>query len=125
MTIRLLQSDDIDEIKLIHEKFYKREFDLPNFANDFLTSFIVCDDSGIITVAGIKPIAEIIAVTNKDVSPRRRRSALLSILESSSYIGKRYNFDQLHAFVQDCNWERQLKHVGFSDCKGHALYINI
>ena len=125
MIIRALELNDLEQLKQIHAKFYANEFELPNFFNGFLGSFIIIDGDEIVTVSGVRPIAESIAVTNKDVSARKRREALFKVLEISSFICRNSGFDQLHAFINDSDWNRQLKRNGFNDCKGNALFLNV
>lgn len=115
---------DFTELKKIHEKFYKDEFEFPDFAR-FLFSFVVTDNNGIISAGGIRLIPEAILITDKDRSVRIRKAALLSILTALAFITDKEGYDQIHAFIQDRSWEKHLKKMGFQDCKGHALYLNL
>lgn len=126
MIIRELRQTDIDELKRIHDKFYKDEFTFPDFFNKFLCSFvIISEDDRIISGGGVRPIAESILVTNKDIPVRIRREALYRMLDASSYVAKTSGYDQLHAFIQSYSWEQQLMKIGFKTCKGNALFLNI
>lgn len=123
--IRSLQIEDLEIIAQIHQKFYKDEFELPNFLNNYLCAFVESDEQGIITVGGVRTILECIAITDKDRSVKDRRKALYNILRASSYFAEKYNYNQLHAFVQDDNWVRHLNKVGFISTKGKSLILNI
>jgi hypothetical protein len=125
--IRSLEPKDIEELKEIHDKFFKHEFAFPDFFRGFLCCFAVTDDSdnSIIVAAGIRPIAEVYAITDKNKSTRKKRDGLYKILEASAYIANANGFNQLHCFVQDDAWEKQLIKKGFSYTKGKSLVYNI
>ncbi len=121
LRIRSLTLKDYEEVKKIHDQ-YSKEFNLPNFADNFLFSFAVCDEHGnIIAAAGVRTLAEIIAVTDKRRSPRLRRTALLDVLETSSFVAESHGYKELHVFVQDEKWRDQLIYKGWRPTKGDAL----
>lgn len=125
--IRAIRKDDYDELRYIHEKYYQSEFSFPDFVNKYLCAFIVTDDDtgDIITAAGVRTIAEVIALTNKDFSVKSRREALYRILEASIFVSAHSGYEQIHAFVQDGTWLKQLKKAGFKDCVGQPVYMNV
>jgi hypothetical protein len=123
--IRALHPSDVDQIKRIHAKHYAHEFEFPDFFKGFLCAFAVLDDNKVISVGGVRPIAESIIITNKDESTKTKREALLEVLDFSCYIAKRSGFDQLHAFIQDDIWKKQLIKHGFAPCKGQALFLEL
>jgi hypothetical protein len=125
MIIRALQESDLNQLKEIHACFYKDEFDLPDFFNKFLCSFVVIDDDTIISAGGVRTIAESIIITNKNVSVKTRREALYHILQASMFTCGSSGYDQLHAFIQDDNWQKHLVKIGFKSCKGNAIFLNI
>jgi len=126
MTIRGLEVNDLEKIKVIHEKFYQEEFEFPNFYDKFLCAFIITDNSNnIISAGGVRTIAESVIITDKEYPITERREALLQVLDASGFLAARYNYSQLHAFVQDEDWERHLKKHGFQDCKGKAIFLNL
>lgn len=124
MIVRKMNQNDLLEINNIHEKFYKNEFELPDFTR-FLGAFTVIDNDKIITAGGVRPIIESLLITNKGVSVRKRVVALEMILQTLKFTCQKYEMDQIHAFVQDINWERCLIVKGFKPCKGNAVYLNI
>jgi hypothetical protein len=127
MAIRNITLNDIPKLIEIHDKFYKHEFSFPNFFDNFRYTLVITDDGSdkIITACGARPILEMIAITDKSFPATQRISALTKVLQASEFIVSKLGFDQIHAFVQDNNWEEILKKVGFSECKGKALYLNI
>lgn len=125
MMVRAMIPNDIPEIKQIHEKFYKEEFDLPNFFEKFICAFIVKEDDKIISAGGIRPLAEAIIVTDKNSSVNIRRKALLEVMNACGYIAGKANFDQVHAFVSDEIWKLHLMRYNFRPCKGQALFVNL
>jgi len=125
--IRSLLKDDFDKVKEIHEKFYKTEFDLPNFLDKYLCAFAVEDEdtNEVISLGGIRTIVESIVMTNKDFSPRDRRKALLEILAASLHFTEKFKYNQIHAFVQESDWEHHLRKVGFKDINGKGLVLSL
>jgi hypothetical protein len=108
--------------KDIHEKFYKEEFSFPGFGNINFPAFgLVNDSNKLITVGGVRPIAEMILLTDKETSTRARFYALQEALNFGKYLTRAKGLDQLHAFVQEDQWANQLRKYGFVDCIGKAL----
>jgi len=125
MNIRAMKPDDISEVKDIHNSFYRNEFIFPDFLNKFFCSFVVTDDANrIISAGGVRPIAESIIVTDKDISVRKRRLALIQALAASKFITKDANFDRLHAVVKDKNWKSHLESVNFYS-RGNILVLDL
>lgn len=124
MNIRALEASDIEQIREIHAKHFSHEFNFPDFLHNFLCAFVVDDDQGkIISAGGVRAIAEVVIVTDKDYPIRPRRSALYQILDVSEFISKKADFGELHAFVQGDNWQRHLRRIGFLPTKGKALVL--
>lgn len=125
MIIRNYQDSDLEQLKLIHERYYKEEFSISEFYQNFLSLFSVVEDDKIISVGGVRQIAESVIVTDKSYSVRQRREALLMMFQSQTFVTGRNNYHQLHAFVQDENWLKQLIDYGFKPCKGNAVFIGV
>lgn len=125
--IRNIEEKDLDTIRQIHEQFFAKEFRFDDFLRGFISSFVITDDidNDIISACSIRPIAEMVAVTNLNKSPRLRRNALLQALEVAQYTLRNTSMSQLHAFVQDEKWESQLLRSGFKKCVGNPVYINL
>jgi hypothetical protein len=123
--IRNYQDSDFEQLKIIHERYYKEEFSLNEFMGNFLGLFSAVEDNKIICVGGVRTIAESVMVTDKSFSVRQRRDVLLKMLQTQSFITGRSGYNQLHAFIQDSHWEQQLKDFGFKECKGKAVFIGV
>jgi hypothetical protein len=126
MKIRAIERNDLTELQRIHSLFYKDEFEFPDFFKNFLCVFVIEDDNGeIITAGGVRCIAESILITNKDKSARDRIPALYDALQISNYICTHNGYNQLHAFIQDNKWLKQLLKSGFRNTKGQSVVIDI
>lgn len=126
MILRAIQSDDYEQIKKIHEKYYKSEFSMPNFVTNFIGAFVIEKNGEIISVCSLRRIAEVIAITNKDCSVRDRLTALLTGAEAITFIAEKEGYNQIHAFVQDESWEHILiKNGKFKPTKGRSLVLEI
>ena len=80
--IELLENKDLKEILELHQKFYKDEFLIQDFLANCLHAFAIKDDSGkIISAICLRTLIEVNAMTDKDLSLRQRRTALLQALE--------------------------------------------
>ncbi len=124
--IRAIQESDLGNIAEIHRKFYSTEFDLPDFTKHFIHAFAITNlDDKIVTVSGIRPILEVVALTDKDRSPLERKDALDSLLTISAFIADHDKFDEFHVFVQDKKWMNRLKRRGFVDTAGKSLVFKI
>lgn len=125
MNIRPLTQEDLPEVERIHSKYFSDEFAFPNFSNNFMCKFVIEDDDGeIVCAGGVRAIAEIIMITDQDITTREKRDSLMKSLNTAIYMSARNGFDQLHAFVQGDTWNNILRKVGFKKCKGNALYID-
>lgn len=125
MNIRAINAFDFGQLTRIHEKFYKDEFELPDFLTNFLCAFTIEKDGRIITTGGVRTIVESIAVTNKDCSIRERREALYKLMEACKYVAISNQYEHLHAFIQDESWQRHLINAGFEETKGQSLILHI
>lgn len=125
--IRGVDREDYKKLKEIHERFYKTEFDFPNFVDKFLCSFVVVneDNNDIICGGGVRTLCESVLLTNKDYSPRLRKQALHEVLTASVHFTEKFGYHELHAFVQDQQWEHHLRKIGFSDTVGKALVLGV
>ena len=123
--VRPIMQDDYTQLKELHEKFYKDEFTLPDFINNYLLGFLVEKDGNIITIGGIRTIAEVILVTDKSQSVRVRRDSLLEALRVAILTAGINKYDQIHTFIQDPKWKNHLEKIGFHETKGTALVLEI
>jgi hypothetical protein len=125
MIIRTFRPDDIVQLKEIHERYYKEEFSLQDFCSSFMDFFVMVDDDKIISAGGVRAIAESVIMTDKSAHNRTKYKALVQMLQAQTFTCNKRGFNQLHAFVQDKDWENHLKKFGFRNCKGHPLFIEV
>lgn len=125
--IRSFTPNDVKQVKEIHEKYFKEEFEFPDFLQNFICAFVITDEdsNNIIAAGGVRTLAELIAITNKDYSPRIRRKSLYELLSAGMYIAEKSNHDSLHAFIQDPLWLHMMKQRGFHETVGKSLYIGV
>lgn len=126
MILRRMNPADINELKRIHDKFFSKEFNFNDLFGNSLSSLVVTDDNDKILVGGqIRVITEACIITDKDIKIEERRRALYRVLDAFKFSATSKGFDQLHAFVQDKDWLRHLKRVGFVETKGQSLVLSI
>jgi len=125
-TVRELINDDVEHLRALHQKYFAKEFTFEDFCQASISNFAVLDENNkIISAGAIRPIAEIVAITDYSQSARKRRSALYDMLQIAQYVLRTSRFSQLHAFVQDEKWLNQLTSHGFKRCVGIPVYINV
>jgi hypothetical protein len=122
MLVRMLKESDLPKIAEIHRNFYEKEFDFEELFLRNIGVFAVTDENDVIVCVGaVRPIAEVVLITDKEKTVRERRSALFKVLDASEFVAKNSGFDQLHIFVQDDNWIKHLMKNGFKATAGKAL----
>lgn len=119
MIVRGICNRDIEQLVEIWEKHFADEFDLHDFFYNLKFSCLAEEDGKIISAAGIRPINEIVMLTDKSASNFTRGKAFLELLDCM----KKSNPEQLHAFIQDEVWKKHLLKHGFRLTKGQALVI--
>jgi len=124
--IRDISSADLIKAAEIHEKYYKKQFDLPDFKTKFSCAYsIIGLDGELISLAGVRPILEMVVLTDKDKSVRERYKAVYQILDMSKYVAIKKGFDELHAFVQEEHWMDVMLSRGLERTKGQSLVIGV
>lgn len=126
-SIREMRTSDVDRIREIYNKHFRTEFDFPDFMKGFLCAYVVEDvvNREIICAGGVRNIAEVVVITNKDLSTRRRRNALFNVLDASTFVAGKFGHDAIHAFCMDEKWSEQLRTVGFHTPNGHPLMLEL
>jgi hypothetical protein len=120
-----MKPEDLKILEEIHKEFYSNEFAFPDFTKHFLGCFTAYDDENrIISAGGIQLIPEVVLITDKRQSVRTRREALLNILQASMFIADKFQYNQIHVFIQEHGYEEQLKKNGFRNTKGTSLVLN-
>lgn len=125
MLIRTFTVEDLKRVEEIHARYFADEFELPNFIEGFLGSFVIEDKDEVILVGGVRVIAELLCVTDKSQPAKKRVIALKEATRAGKFICKINSLDQLHCFVQGEKWTEQVKTVDFRPTKGQALVIDV
>jgi hypothetical protein len=120
---------DAEAVKAVFDKFYSEDktgkLNCPDFMRDFMCAFVVSDDDNrIITAGGVRTIAEVCIVTDKDRSPRTRVEALREVLRISGFVAKENRYAYLHAITDDPTWAHHMRQNGFVD-RGADLLIHV
>jgi hypothetical protein len=118
-----MTNEDLPQLQEIHAKFYANEFPIEDLTNRFFETIVVEENGKIISACALRTLIEAVMITDKSSSARARRDALVQILIKSLLVAGQTGHNSVQAFVQDDNWEKQLKHYGFRECKGKALFI--
>lgn len=125
MIIRALSHRDTSELTRISNQ-YRLEFDRTEFeSGNFISQFVVLEDEIPITIFGVRNIAEVVAVTDKNADVKVRREALIRGFDAASHLARSANHNQLHAFVQDSIWHHQLLKHGFRNTAGKSVVIDL
>lgn len=124
MNLRAMTREDLNELYRIHNKFYKDEFEFPDFQRQFLNAFVIEHDGTIVTAGGVRKITEAVAITNKELSIIERADGLRELLGALIYTAHSEGFHEIHAFIQDENWKKVLLKSKFKRTKGEALVFS-
>ncbi len=127
LIVRELYKEEIPYIQELHEKFYGKDFYLPDLTEGFLVGFTITNDVGKLIIAGgVRPIAETIIVTDKEShSMITIGRALMKALDVSEYVCRTHGIKLLHAFVKNDNYEKHLIQHGFYRRDGNVLAFNV
>lgn len=122
MIVRSFDSEDSSEFSRIHKQ-YENEFSLGELGPE---KYVIESDKGNVIVIGANhSLAEVRLVTDKNYPVKMRREALYRGFEVSKFVAKTAGYNQLHAFVQDEVWLKQLIKHGFRPTKGISVVIDI
>lgn len=124
--IRAYHPNDLINLAEIHEKFYKEEFSLPNFMDEFLMAFTAIENENIVAVGGVKNILEIVLLTDKNKLIADKRKALYDIFQASLFTAGKYGYKEICAhIVNDDKWKRHLHKIGFRPLRGEMLTLDL
>jgi hypothetical protein len=122
--IRSFEPTDLDELKCIHEKYFKNQFNFPDFMN-YICVFVIEDSQGIITAGGIRDIAECTALTNMSRSPTDRIKALYQLLDASTFVCRKVGYDQMYVWSQNSKYTKRLMKNKFRPPQGQTLILDL
>ena len=112
MNIRTMREDDIEKLKIIHERDYP-DLDFPDF-HRLLSAFVIEDTKGnIIMGGGVEAIAEALLVTDKTKSRIQIGKALVEAQRYAMFTCGRLHIRELHAFVTNPEYAEHLIQHGF------------
>jgi hypothetical protein len=124
MEVRVFRQSDLSDIEKLHQVYQKNNFSLPKIAEAY-ADIVVEEEGKILGYGQNRDITEAIMLLDLSLPLRVRGRALSAMIRESVYRASLKGHDQIHAFVQDSNFERALKnHFGFKDTKGKALVMN-
>ena len=126
MRIRGFNEEDIITADRLYKKYYSSN-EYPNFYSGFDFAYVVSNDNDEpILISGVKPIAEIITMTDLSKSVVDRREALYYSLHASIYSAARSGYKQLHAFTHShSNLDRHLERVGFNKSDNKVFIMDL
>ena len=122
--IRACRPEDLEEIKKIHERFYSETHELPNLM-EMICAFVIEDEQGIVTAGGVRDIAEVIAVTNKDRHAVDRARALYQLRDMSAITCREFGYDRMHIWSQDSKYSKRLMKNNFRLAPGQSLILDL
>jgi len=122
--IRAFEPSDLEKLKELHEKHFKYEFLLPDFLQ-FVCAFVIEDEKGIVTIGGVRDIAECIAITDMDRTPSDRIKALYQLLDASIFVCNKSNYDQMFVWSQNDKYSKRLMRNGFRLPRGKSLILDL
>jgi hypothetical protein len=125
MKTRAITADDLYWAMETHRLHYDKEFPFPDIKKFDSAFTIVTEDDVPVIVGGVKAIAEVIIITDKNFSVKERREALHKTLEASGNLAALSGFNQIHCAIQDPVYEKHLLKLGFRPVKGSFLYLNV
>jgi hypothetical protein len=120
-----MKFEDMEKVRKLSEKHFP-DLEIPDFMNNYYCSFVITDDDDEIVIAGgLRPSAEILLVTNKDMSNIKIVKALIEAQKASLYVGRKFGLNELVAFVKDDDaYTRHLIKYGFYP-RNNALAIKV
>lgn len=122
--MRALEPNDIEEVYRIWKNQYSQEFEFPELDKFLCAATFLNDDNHIISAGGIRLIPEIVLVTDKNFHARKRWFAIQELLQLANYVCVQNRFIDMHAFVQDKNWQKHLGMLGFRNTIGTSMVRN-
>lgn len=104
---------DIPFLREIHEKYYS-EFEMIDFTK-LLCGFIIgTEDNKIVMAGAVKPLAETLLMTNKEIPMITIGRALVEAQRVSKFVCNKYDIEDLVAYVDNENYAKHLIKHGFN-----------
>lgn len=111
---RALKQEDMTRVKEISKKSFP-DLEIPDFMNGYYCAYAITDeDENIVIAGGLRPSAEILMVTDTDMSEIKIGRALIEAKNAALYVGHKFGLNELVAFVQNNDvYARHLVRHGF------------
>lgn len=125
MILRSMTHLDSLELEEMSQRYYP-EFNSPEFEDNYFNKFTICHNNNeIIMGGGMRNIAEVVLVTNKEQNKHLLGDALIKSLGYCVNGARQKNIDFLHAFVKDESYAKHLIRHGFEIREGKSLSLYV
>lgn len=109
---RTVSQSDIAFLRALHEKYYS-EFEMIDFTK-LLNGFVIeTDKDEFVMAGGVKPLAETLLITDKEMPMTTIGRALIEAQMVSMYTCNKFKIEDLVAYVNDENYAKHLMKHGF------------
>lgn len=124
LKIRSVNKNDIPFLRGIHEKYYS-ELEMIDFTK-LLNGFVIeTENDEFIMAGGVKPLAETLLLTDKEIPLTTIGRALIEAQRISMFTCANFQIEDLVAFVFDENYAKHLIKHGFQKREGISLRMRI
>jgi hypothetical protein len=121
---RTVSKDDIPFLRELHEKYYS-EFEMIDFTK-LLNGFVIeTEKDEFVMAGGVKPLAETLLMTDKEMPMTTIGRALVEAQMISMYTCDRFQIEDLIAFVNDENYAKHLIKHGFQRRNNISLFMRV
>ncbi len=124
MSIRACTYDDLLEIRLLHEKYFENEFDMPDLMS-YICAFVIEDEQGIVLAGGVRDIAECTAITDQSRPAVVRAAALHHLKDAATFVCRESGYDEMYAWSQNPKYSKRLMKNGFRPHRGQSLILSL
>ena len=126
MIIRKAKPADKEWVSEMHNKFFNSNEPIDLFDGSFSCPFVIEEDGEIVLAGGVKTLAEVAIVTDRNKNIRTRVTALLQALGSSITIAREMNQQCIYAFVNDDDqYVKHLQKYNFKLIDAKLLVLNL
>lgn len=124
LKLRPLLESDVELVKKYHDKYFPN-LEFPDFTR-MLNAFVIENEKKeFILAGGIKPIVEEYLVTNKEANIVTVGRALNEACKIGWFTCKKFNLDELLAFVYEDDYSNHLIQRGFVHRTGKPLRVKV
>lgn len=121
--IRYLQPSDEERITDIYHHFFT-DMEFPDFFSGYHCVFVAHKNDKVISIGGLRPIAEAVVVTDYSSSVRERVDALLQIHNGLTYAAEKLKYKRIYAFTFDQTYTKHLvNRMNFTPIRQSQLLV--